>query len=93
MARRSVSQFSANFEKSWLKAVWMTPSEAAAPQTLEIVERAAMHFGTRSSQRIGGRIGASESDDWMTGADEFLNDGRADKARRTSDEDTHVIPV
>ena len=29
--RRSVSQFAANFEKSWLKARWMIPSDRAAP--------------------------------------------------------------
>jgi hypothetical protein len=31
MARLSLSLFSANFEKSWSKAVWITPSDAAAP--------------------------------------------------------------
>jgi hypothetical protein len=31
MTRRSVSQFAANFEKSWLNARWMTPSEREAP--------------------------------------------------------------
>ena len=31
IARWSDALFSANFEKSWLKAVWITPSAAAAP--------------------------------------------------------------
>lgn len=31
IARRSSAQFSKNFEKSWLKAVWMTASAARAP--------------------------------------------------------------
>src|SRR6185437_8275598 len=31
MARRSAALLSANFEKSWLKARWMTPSARAAP--------------------------------------------------------------
>src|SRR5450830_898565 len=32
MASPSASQFATNFEKSWLKAVWMTPSDMAAPR-------------------------------------------------------------
>jgi hypothetical protein len=31
MARRSSAELSANLEKSWLKAVWITPSDWAAP--------------------------------------------------------------
>ena len=31
MARLSLSQFAANREKSWSKAVWITPSDTAAP--------------------------------------------------------------
>ena len=31
MARRSIAQTSSNFEKSWTKAVWMTPSDLDAP--------------------------------------------------------------
>ena len=32
MARLSIALFSANFEKSWMKAQWMTPSDPAAPR-------------------------------------------------------------
>ena len=31
MARRSISQLSLNFEKSWMKPVWITPSAVTAP--------------------------------------------------------------
>ncbi len=31
MASRSSALFAANFEKSWLNAVWITPSAPAAP--------------------------------------------------------------
>ena len=39
MARRSASQFSLNFEKSWLKAVWITPSAFAAPRAQAVCVR------------------------------------------------------
>ena len=72
MARRSFSQLSAKFEKSWSKAVWITPSAAAAPlrETVEILERAAMHLGARGGERRGAGVGAGEAEDLVAGGDQ-----------------------
>ena len=49
---------SANFEKSWLKARWMTPSEAAAPprQAVQIFKRPEMRLGPCGNERLGARL-------------------------------------
>ena len=63
IARRSSAQFSANFEKSWLKAVWMTASALRAPsrRLSEIFERAAMDLGAHGCERLRSGIGAGEA--------------------------------
>ena len=55
MARLSISQFSLNLEKSWINAVWITPSEARAPaMRLSVVgEFAPMRFGAHPLQGFG----------------------------------------
>ena len=91
MARLSISQFAANFEKSWMKAVWITPSDAAAP--LRRLSRSSRSprcdLGAGGGERLGARIRASETEHLMARADELLNNGGTDKACSTGDEDTH----
>jgi len=55
MARRSSSQFAANFEKSWLKARWITPSEHGRgfAQAFEVGNIAAMDLCARGHQGLG----------------------------------------
>ena len=48
-----------------------------------------MHLGTPGDERLGARIRASEPQHLMARIDEFLNNGRTDKAGRPGDENTH----
>ena len=52
IASLSVLAFAAKSEKSWMNAVWMTPSDArgSALQAVEIFERTAMHLGPRGGE-------------------------------------------
>jgi hypothetical protein len=50
-----------------------------------------MDLRTSVGQRLGRCIRARETEHLMTGADQFLNHRRSDKARSTGNEDTHVI--
>ncbi len=54
-----------------MKAVWITPSEAAAstPQAVQILKITPMDLGTSGGKRLGGRIGASEAEHLMARAD------------------------
>ena len=61
----------------------------APAQAVEVLKVAAKGLGARCGKRLGARIRAGEAEHLMTRADEFLNDGGADKARSSSDEDTH----
>ena len=58
IARLSISQFSLNFEKSWMKAVWITPSRhgRSLAQAFQVFEIASMHLGASGDQRLGPRI-------------------------------------
>ena len=91
MARWSSAQFSTNFEKSWLKAVWITASDWAAPllQAVQIRERAAMDLGARRGQRLRSLVRAGEAEHLMAGGDQVLDDGRADPAGGSSDKYAH----
>src|SRR5207253_5326116 len=62
---------------------------SAFAQGVEFLERPAVHFGTGRRERIGGRVGPRQTDDVMTGVDQFGHDGRADPTRCAGDEDTH----
>ena len=74
-----------------MKPVWMTPSACEAPraEAVQVLQIAAMHLGTGGGERLGAGIRASKAEHLMTGAEEFLNNGRTDKAGGAGDEDTH----
>jgi len=61
----------------------------SAPQTFQIFKITAMHLGAGGCKRLRARIRASKAEHLMARADEFLNDGRTDKACSTCDKDTH----
>ena len=61
----------------------------AFAQGVEFLERPAVHFGTGRRERIGGRVGPRQTDDVMTGVDQFGDDGGADPTRCAGDEDAH----
>ena len=61
----------------------------AATQAFQVFEIAAMHLGPGGEEGLGARIRASEAQHLMAGADEFLNNGGADKTCRSGDENTH----
>ena len=67
IARLSSAQFSTNFEKSWLKAVWITASALAraVAQAFQILERAAMDLGAHGGERLGSGLGAGETEHLM----------------------------
>ena len=92
MARLSICPFSANFEKSWMKARWMVPSVSsrALAQAVEIFKGAAMHLGAQSFQRLGIGVGAGQAEHLMPVRDQFLGGGGADKSGRAGDENTHA---
>src|ERR1700733_7474714 len=62
----------------------------AAPQTIEVFQRAAMDFCTRGGKRLGRRLRAGEAEHLMSRLDKFPNDGRADEAGGTGHQDTHL---
>ena len=76
-----------------MKPVWITPSDAAAPapQAVQVFEIAPVHFGPGGGERRGGRIRSGEAEHLVARADEFLNDGGADEACRSGDENTHQV--
>ena len=92
MARLSICPFSANFEKSWMKARWIVPSVClrALLQAVEIFERAAMNLRADFLQRLGIGIGAREAEHLVAVGDQFFGRGGADKSGRAGDEYTHV---
>ena len=58
MARRSISQFSSNFEKSWMKAEvnHAIRLRRAAAQAFQVFQIASMHLGAGGRKRLGARI-------------------------------------
>jgi hypothetical protein len=74
MARLSICPFSANFEKSWMKARWIVPSVSFAPlaQAVEIFERAAMNLRAHFFERLGIGVGAGEAHHLVAVGDQFL---------------------
>ena len=93
MARLSFSQFATKFEKSWSKARWMTPSEAAAPlpEAVEVFGCAEVRLGAGGAQRRGARLGARQAEHLMARAEKFLDDGGADKARCSGNKNSHTV--
>jgi hypothetical protein len=63
----------------------------AAREAVEIIERAALHFGARVSDRFRRRVGSSEAEDFVAGGDQVSSDGRTDPTGSPSDEDTHGL--
>ena len=91
MARRSAAQLAANFEKSWLKPVWMTPSalRSAAAQAVQILDIAAMRLGASGPDRLRTRLRACKAEHLMTRPKQFPHDGRTDKTGGAGNEHTH----
>jgi hypothetical protein len=63
------------------------------PQALQILQITAMHFGPRRRQHLRSSIGSGETEHFMTGFDELLNDRRADKTRGPCDKNTHLHKI
>ena len=61
----------------------------AIAQAWQIVEIAAMRLRAEGGKRFGRRVRADKAKHLMARFDEFLHDGRADKACGTGNEDTH----
>ena len=91
MARLSICPFSANFEKSWMKARWIGAIcfLGALAQAFEILERTAMDFGAQFLERLGVGVGAGKAKHLMTVGDQFLGRSSADKPGRAGNEYTH----
>ncbi len=71
MARLSISQFAANFEKSWLKARvnHAIRHGCSTAQAFQVFKIASMHLGTGSDERLGARIRASKTEHLMARVD------------------------
>ncbi len=63
----------------------------AAPQAVEVFNRAAMHRGAGPFDRSGGGIGAGEAEHLVARGEEVLDDGGADEAGGACHENTHEI--
>ena len=61
-------------------------------QDVGVVEVAALDRGAGSVEFLGGRIRAGQAHDVVAGLEEFGDDGGADPARRSGDEDLHGVP-
>jgi hypothetical protein len=61
----------------------------AAAQPVQILDGAAVHLGARCRKRCGSLVRPGEPEHGVAGADQFLDDGRADEAGRAGDEDMH----
>jgi hypothetical protein len=64
----------------------------AAPETVHIVERAAMHFRTRRAELSRALVRARQAEHLMAGGNQILDDGGADPTGRSSDKYTHGTP-
>ena len=93
MARRSASAAPWKFPEnasSCLNAVWITPSDAAAPlPSASRSSRVPRCAAAPRCERGGGLVGAGEADDLVTGLEELAGEGRPDVAGRAGEEDTH----
>jgi hypothetical protein len=74
-----------------MKAVWITPSDIAAPQAFEVFEITPMHLRAGCSYLFSTRIRASKAKHLVTRVDQFSDNCRADEARRSRDENTHIL--
>jgi hypothetical protein len=59
-------------------------------QTVQVFKVASMHLGTSGDKRLGPRIRASKTEHLMARVNEFLNNGRTDKACSAGDENSHL---
>ena len=66
-------------------------SGRAVAQTLEVIERTALHIGSCRSKGRGSRIRTSQPEHLMARADEFRNDCGANKACSSRDKDSHIL--
>jgi hypothetical protein len=87
MTRRSSSQFATNFEKSWLKARWMTPSDRAAPSLRLSISSSDPRWTSAPAAARAPPL--SRPNDRGRAPDGQLGDGRADESRSTSDKHAH----
>ncbi|HEX3368192.1 MAG TPA: hypothetical protein VHS56_01330 [Candidatus Cybelea sp.] len=58
-------------------------------QTVEVLKRTSLDLGAGDDKRLGSIIRAGETENSMARADQFPDDGGADKAGRSRNEDTH----
>src|SRR5271165_5649216 len=96
MARWSMALLSTIFAKSWMKAQWITPSDPAAPRLrLSRSSSEPRWTSAPAASSLSAGVRTREADDRMRGADQFGDDGRADKAGGAGDKDAHgsLLPV
>ena len=63
--------------------------DGAVAETVEVVEVSAPHPGARLGELEGGGVRAGEAGDLVAGAEQLVDDGRADPAGRSGDEHVH----
>jgi hypothetical protein len=92
MTLRSSSLCCFNLEKSWLNAVWMTPSAASAAvhRRSRFVHVAAEDLRPGTGERLGVLVRTAEPDHVMAGADQFRDDRRAYETCSTLNQYAHV---
>jgi len=88
IARRSISQFSANFEKIVNKGGMNhgIGRGRAAAQAFQILQIAAMHLGACSSNRLGGCFGTREAEHFDVPPQSVQRQPQTDKAARAGNE-------
>ena len=60
-----------------------------APQAVEVFKIAAMRLGARGGERLGRGVRPRQAEHLMARLEEFRNNGGADEASRSGDEDAH----
>jgi len=85
-----VSQLSLNLEKSWMKAVWITPSATAAPpRRLSMSSSEPRCTSARPPRATPHLRPSGQAENLVSGGDELADNGGADEAGRAGHKDTH----
>lgn len=90
MARRSFRQFSTKCVKSWSKAVWITPSQAAAPRCRPARSSMSPRYAcARGGQRRRPLVRAGQAKHLVARREQFTANGGSDETGGACQEDTH----
>ena len=91
--RRRPAARASGLLKSLAKARWITPSAfgGAGAKRVQVGEVRRGRLGAGRSAASRGRVGAGEGEDGVAVAEQFGDDGGADQAGATGDEDAHGL--